>query len=322
MLGLPKLVPSTLAVCLRHADTHGHAASLGSRRGQFLSLHQKDASGARTPAEATAFTTALGSMALWYAHAHTAVFIIRNLPSYNPRWRGMVAHSGRGWTTCEALWASLGKLTSSYLRHDRGLVFEVSVAAPQGQQGRQPALTSSLSSGITALGTAPLGPIEAAALLARKRFTSKKADLPTVISLHVRTTLTFFRNVKALTYESHNWGDMEACQLATVLSYCEKLQSLNLQKNNIEDQGVIAIGKWLQTTSAPVEVLGLSANNFSLRGAAMIASALKHNQSLNGITVYVAWSKNRWGGLGKECIQVLEEAVASRGDGVVKVVFH
>ena len=64
---------------------------------------------------------------------------------------------------------------------------------------------------------APLTPAAMARLVARKRFTSKKGDLPMVIALNTRTILSIFRDMKELKYADVGWGDDEAVQLAEVL---------------------------------------------------------------------------------------------------------
>ena len=63
---------------------------------------------------------------------------------------------------------------------------------------------------------APLSPAAMARLVARKRFTSKKGDLPMVIALNTRTILSIFRDMKVIRYASIGWGDDEAVQLAEV----------------------------------------------------------------------------------------------------------
>ena len=67
---------------------------------------------------------------------------------------------------------------------------------------------------------APLSPAAMARLVARKRFTSKKGDLPMVIALNTRTILSIFRDMKELAYVKVGWGDDEVVQLAVVLPLC------------------------------------------------------------------------------------------------------
>ena len=66
-----------------------------------------------------------------------------------------------------------------------------------------------------------------ARLVARKRFTSKKGDLPMVIALNTRTILSIFRDMKVVKYVGVGWGDDEAVQLAEVLPLCTSATELN-----------------------------------------------------------------------------------------------
>ena len=84
---------------------------------------------------------------------------------------------------------------------------------------------------------APLSPAAMARLVARKRFTSKKGDLPMVIALNTRTILSIFRDMKELKYLEVGWGDDEAVQLAEVLPLCTSATELNLAQNKISDRG-------------------------------------------------------------------------------------
>ena len=278
----------------------------------FLSLHQKAPAGGRTAEEAAAFTAALSSMQMWYAHASTRIFLIRDLPPHNPRWKGLTEYSGRGWTTCEALWASFGKSSlpnSAYEMH-RSRVLDVGKLVRPGQ----------LVSG-AAFRTPPMGPHEAARLLASRRFTSKKADLATVISLSAKTIYSFFRHVEELNYSGNPFGDAGALQLVDVLQYCARLASLNLQKCAIGDIGMVAIGKWLGATSAPVKQTYLSGNPIGLRAAAALAAALKQNLALQELKLYLNFSTTN-SSLStqerKRAIDTLRAAEADR-EGAIKV---
>ena len=76
----------------------------------------------------------------------------------------------RGWPTCESSWVALAKVNSAQCWPP---IFDV-VAS---ESYRRPA---------------PLSPAAMARLVARKRFTSKKGDLPMVIALNTRTILSIF----------------------------------------------------------------------------------------------------------------------------------
>ena len=82
-----------------------------------------------------------------------------------------------------------------------------------------------------------------ARLVARKRFTSKKGDLPMVIALNTRTILSIFRDMKELVYAEIGWGDDEAVQLAEVLPLCTSATKLSLGGNEISDLSLIHISE-------------------------------------------------------------------------------
>ena len=88
---------------------------------------------------------------------------------------------------------------------------------------------------------APLSPAAMARLVARKRFTSKKGDLPMVIALNTRTILSIFRDMKMVKYLGVGWGDDEAVQLAEVLPLCTSVTKLELQRNQISARGAKAL---------------------------------------------------------------------------------
>ena len=89
---------------------------------------------------------------------------------------------------------------------------------------------------------APLTPAALARLVARKRFTSKKGDLPMVIALNTRTILSIFRDMKVVKYASIDWGDDEVVQLAEVLPLCTSATELSLANNkNISVRGAKAL---------------------------------------------------------------------------------
>ena len=120
----------------------------------------------------------------------------------------------RGWPTCESSWVALAKVSNSCWSP----IFDV-VAS---EQYRRPA---------------PLTPAALARLVARKRFTSKKGDLPMVIALNTRTILSIFRDMKMVKYLKNGWGDDEAVQLAEVLPLCTSATELNSPWNKISDRG-------------------------------------------------------------------------------------
>ena len=122
---------------------------------------------------------------------------------------------------------------------------------------------------------APLSPAAMARLVARKRFTSKKGDLPMVIALNTRTILSIFRDMKELTYNRVGWGDDEAVQLAEVLPLCTSATELVLAGNKISDRGAKALAAAFAEGAMPkLETLDLRNNQIGDEGAVALAEAV------------------------------------------------
>jgi len=194
----------------------------------FASLHQKDAAGKRTPAEHAAFAEALSTMQLWYVHTRTTVFLTRTLPA---GYADLPGYAERGWTTCELSWATLAKASSP---HCWELVRDVMGC---GTQFPRPP---------------PLPPAAMARLVASRRFTSKKGDLPMVIEINTRTILSTFRDIRDLDYRGLGWGDAEVAQLCEVLPLCRSLRGLNLYGNPIGKRGENAVTALVRDGKLPL----------------------------------------------------------------------
>ena len=114
-----------------------------------------------------------------------------------------------------------------------------------------------------------------ARLVARKRFTSKKGDLPMVIALNTRTILSIFRDMKMVKYVDVGWGDDEAVQLAEVLPLCTSATELWLNWNKISDRGAKALAAAFAEGAMPkLETLSLSVNQIGDEGAKALAEAV------------------------------------------------
>ena len=114
-----------------------------------------------------------------------------------------------------------------------------------------------------------------ARLVARKRFTSKKGDLPMVIALNTRTILSIFRDMKVVKYASIGWGDDEVVQLAEVLPLCTSATELNLTGNKISDRGAKALAAAFAEGAMPkLEKLFLGGNQIGAEGAKAFAEAV------------------------------------------------
>ena len=122
---------------------------------------------------------------------------------------------------------------------------------------------------------APLSPAAMARLVARKRFTSKKGDLPMVIALNTRTIIALFRDAETLEYMRLRWGDDEAVQLAEVLPLCTSATKLRLDKNKISDRGAKALAAAFAEGAMPkLEQLYLYDNQIGDEGAVALAEAV------------------------------------------------
>ena len=182
----------------------------------YTSLHQKDGAGNRSDTEAEAFGHALSNMQLWYAHPLITGFMTRSLPT---GYESLPGYADRGWPTCESSWIALAKVKRLV---SWAPVFDV---VGDAQFRRQP----------------PMTPVDLARLVASKRFTSKKGDLPMVIELNTRTIIALFRDVVELGYTELGWGDAEMVQLCEVLPFCRSLTRLILYKNQFGDESMVAL---------------------------------------------------------------------------------
>ena len=160
----------------------------------------------------------------------------------------------RGWPTCESSWVALAKVdVGDYCWPP---IFDV----VGSKKYRRPA---------------PLSPAAMARLVARKRFTSKKGDLPMVIALNTRTILSIFRDMKKLQYNKVGWGDDEAVQLAEVLPLCTSATRLVLRNNKISGRGAKALAAAFAEGAMPkLERLYLGGNQIGDEGAKALAEAV------------------------------------------------
>ena len=171
----------------------------------------------RTGEEREAFGVALSSMQIWYVHPMLTAFLTRTLPEGYESIAGYeeVRH---------ALANSAPYSLPAYLLHcplPSAWLANLRIVVGRARQGEH--LGDCWPPIFDVVGSepyrrpAPLSPAAMARLVARKRFTSKKGDLPMVIALNTRTILSIFRDMKELVYVKVGWGDDEAVQLAEVL---------------------------------------------------------------------------------------------------------
>ena len=197
-----------------------------------------------------AFGHALSDMQLWYAHPLIAGFMTRSLPA---GYESLPGYADRGWPTCESSWIALAKVKRNVCWAP---VFDVVGDA----QFRRPP---------------PMTPAVLARLVASKRFTSKKGDLPMVIELNTRTIISLFRDVVELGYTDLDWGDAEMVQLCKMLPFCRSLTKLLLYNNKFGDDGMTALAGAVSNGALPaLKELSLHTNQIGDVGMQALAGAV------------------------------------------------
>jgi hypothetical protein len=227
----------------------------------YASLHQKDANGERQPEEVAAFKEALSTMQIWYAHTKATAFLTRETPAGNEHLPG---YAERGWTTCESSWAALAKGSS------RACWAPIWDVVGDEAYERRP----------------PMAPAAMARVVASRRFTSKKSDLPMVIEINTRTILSLFRDVEHLWYGRLGWGDEEVAELCELLPLCASVKRLSLGDNAIGNAGAAALADAIAGGALPtLERLLLKGNPIGEMGQAALAAAIRGGSRLNALVI-------------------------------------
>ena len=238
----------------------------------WCSLPQKGADGMRTAEEQAAFSAALGSMQLWYAHQLTTVFLMTNAGAEEEPGSGSASYDDRGWTTFERQVAMLGKRTS---QHAWPLLIEV-CAGPDGAIGPHVARRS-----------APLPPERFRELISTKAFTNG-ADAGIVTELYAITAHRVIGSASVLKFGGLGWGDEELEQLCVWLPQCKALHTLSLVGNHIGDRGVLALTAVAESGSLRVlHELNLSSNPIGEAGLLAFTAAIRagHLPALETIAI-------------------------------------
>jgi len=185
--------------------------------------HQKAADGSiaieRTADEEAAFRAALESMQIWYVHQKLFAILVTDLPA---RCAGTVApYDARGWPTVERAWANVAKPNSISCWP---MLYDV-------------------GTGDEAARAAPLHPQQVAELLATKKFTSPKADLPLVLRLYNETIISVLGGATELNFNDAGWQPRDGVSFARVLPYCAEVEEIFMVGNPIGDEGCAAIAE-------------------------------------------------------------------------------
>ena len=223
-------------------------------------------------------------MQLWYSHPLIAGFMTRSLPA---GYESLPGYADRGWPTCESSWIALAKVKRKV---SWAPVFDVVGET----QFRQPP---------------PMTPAALARLVASKRFTSKKGDLPMVIELNTRTIISLFRDVVELGYTALDWGNAEMVQLCKVLPFCRSLTKLLLYQNKLGDESMIALAGAVSKGALPaLKELFLYKNNIADAGMIALAGAVGKGALASLETL--ALDENK---IGDDGLKVFAEACRAKG---------
>ena len=175
----------------------------------WVSLHQRDANGKRTPKEQAAFRQALSQMNIWYAHQKTLVYLLTQTP---PEWPvATVPYQRRGWPSFERMISMILKHQS---RQAWATICDVGAFAPGGPQR-------------TVL-EPPRDAEGFSELLEQLHFTNG-ADKEMVLALYRDTLNSALGQTRSLRFAGLRWGDAEMATLAKVLPLCRNLEYLNLK---------------------------------------------------------------------------------------------
>ena len=158
----------------------------------------------------------------------------------------------------------------------------------------RPSLTLSAPSRVPPAGAAE--PAAMARLVARKRFTSKKGDLPMVIALNTRTILSIFRDMKMVkyvgTFNERRCSWRRCCRCARRVSTI---------KNQIGDEGAVALAEAVGKGALPkLEILGLSESQIGDEGVSALAEAVGKGalpgsrNSASTTTSFLRRQRTRW----------------------------
>jgi len=219
--------------------------------------HQKAADGAivveRTADEEAAFRAALESMQIWYVHQKLFTILVTDLPA---RCAGAVApYDARGWPTVERAWANVAKPNNALCWP---MLYDV-------------------GTGDEAARAAPLHPQQVAELLATKKFTSPKADLPLVLRLYNETIISVLGGAKVLNFRDAGWQPRDGVSFARVLPYCAEVETIYMVSNAIGDEGCAAIAEAATRGGAlpKLKLLGVQGAEIGDAGCRALAAAVR-----------------------------------------------
>ena len=214
------------------------------------------------------FREGLRASNVWYGSFYTTVLIQSHLPP------GFTAtpYSQSGWCFVEATISSVIKRSGT--RYDIGaleldsagnLVIDESVATAMWRCGKRRCV--------------PLRPDVVRHLLhTEKKFTTD-ADKAVVADLYERFFNDAAGSCTELVFYCLGWTDKEIRDLADSLQFFEKLEELWLRRNEISDEGAVALARALKDLKH-LKLVNLEENNIGLVGAAALRDVLQTDTEL------------------------------------------
>ena len=214
----------------------------------YGSLFQHGELKPRTTEEDELFKAGLGALGTIYSHPWTWVFRLTRLPSALDIVANTTVYGERGWCFTESSWAQLSKsrfnsLDLGKFSHTQSQWHQIREECTAGG-GRRP----------------PLSPTKFNELLATKRFTNGKEDMPLVKDLYDAAFVAHMGSAEELHYDSLQWGDEEAALLSEAIGTgaLRSLRNLYLENNSIGDVGAAKLAAviHLLPSSCTVSVRG------------------------------------------------------------------
>jgi len=241
-------------------------------------MHPSHKSGEpRSPEEQELFEESLNYADLWYAHSKTEKWLISRMPTSLEQ-AGTPPYPSRDWTFFESAVAEFlagDPARSMVLDIDKNIV-EASDA--QRLAGADFQEWPEICRLCTARRQPPRTPQQFAIDLASKESTNP-SDSDVLQKRYAEAFDTLVASSKQLTYRNLAWGDQEALKLCPSLKMCTNLQSLDLDRNLIADEGLSAIMEVL-VECPDLERLVLSTNRMGDESVQFIAKVLPKCASL------------------------------------------
>ena len=262
-------------------------------------------------------------MQLWYAHKLLFAVLLTDpelARDAEPGDGGSLPYVKRGWPTVERAWTMLAKTNSFWawpMIYEVGSVPRYSVG--EEEAGRAKSSRNLVSPGGTfnsgeARRLPPMHPDRLVRKLERKRFTSRKADLPLVARLYRQTATTVMAGLLEIVFVDCGWKDAEFVRLAEVLPLFTACHTLRIYGNECGDAGANAIASVMEKGALPVaERLEMRTNKIGDAGCLRLAQAIHRGAGVLPRLEHLGLALNR---IGRPALAALDLACARRGTGI------